>query len=94
MLVPAFVLGLVVAVGWAMQADPPAFPPDRPLYRIAVNHADAPTLTLLSGIGPAKAQAMIDARHARPFTDADDLRRAHGVGSILAQRMASHLRFD
>lgn len=49
---------------------------------VDINTADAQTLaTALSGVGPAKAQAIIDYREENgPFKTADDLVQVKGIG--------------
>lgn len=62
--------------------------------RIAVNRADAEQLMRLPGIGPKKAQALIEARERRPFRRPSDLRRVKGFGTKTILRLAPHLSFD
>lgn len=50
-------------------------------HRININTADAPTLTLLRGIGPRLANAVVDHRHASgPFETVDALDDVKGIG--------------
>ena len=64
-------------------------------YLVPVNSADAPTLALLPGVGPALAQRIIDERQAHGrFTSLEDLRRVRGVGDVLLSRMAPLIEFD
>lgn len=64
-------------------------------FRVDLNHADANTLGLLPGIGPASAQRIIDARNsAGPFKDLADLqRRIKGIGYKTAQRIEPYAEF-
>lgn len=46
-----------------------------------INTADVKTLEKLSGIGPAKAQAIVDYRtKVGPFKTVDDLKKVEGIG--------------
>ncbi len=62
----------------AQQTPPPASPPSR---RVNINTATAAELDLLSGIGPALAQRILDHRAAHgPFATLDDLDAVSGIG--------------
>ncbi len=52
--------------------------------QIDVNSASVSELDKLSGIGPAKAQAIVD---ARPYDSLDDLVKAYGIGEITLQNL-------
>jgi competence protein ComEA len=56
--------------------------------RIDLNAASATELETLPGIGPARAQAIIAEREARPFRVPGDLRRVPGIGEATFQRLA------
>ncbi|HOU53652.1 MAG TPA: ComEA family DNA-binding protein [Myxococcota bacterium] len=62
--------------------------------RIAVNRANAEQLMRLPGIGPKKAQALIEARERRPFRRPSDLRRVKGFGPKTILRLAPRLSFE
>ena len=48
---------------------------------IDINSADAKTLESLNGIGPAKAEAIVDYRTKNgPFKTVDDLEKVSGIG--------------
>jgi competence protein ComEA len=63
---------------------------------VDVNSADARTLAKeLDGIGPSKAQAIVDHRKANgPFKTADDLAKVKGIGKATVERNKANLRFD
>lgn len=61
---------------------------------INVNQADAEMLAELPGIGPSKAQAIIEDRETNgPFSDPDDLTRVSGIGSATVEAMRDQLAF-
>ena len=51
--------------------------------RVDINTASVTELARLPGIGPSKAQAIVDFRAKEPFTRADDLRKVKGIGDKL-----------
>ena len=72
-------------------APPLPEPPSRgvlPDGRIDLNAASAEELETLPGVGPARAEAIISEREARPFRVPGDLRRVPGIGEATFQRLA------
>jgi competence protein ComEA len=65
--------------------------PSRP---IDVNRASAGELQQLPGIGPVLSQRIIDARTARPFERAEDLRRVPGIGAKTLERLRPFVAID
>lgn len=82
---------------------PPANPPRAPFLadRIDLNTADRDMLVTLPGIGPSRAQAIIDYRDrvtARGdrhpvFTRAEDLLYIDGFGMAMVEQLRLHLAF-
>ena len=61
---------------------------------INVNTADAELLTELPGIGPSRAQAIIEEREANgSFETADDLTRVSGIGPATVENFRDQLSF-
>lgn len=61
---------------------------------INVNTADVELLAELPGIGPSRAEAIIDEREANgAFTSADELERVSGIGPATVDRMRDQVEF-
>jgi competence protein ComEA len=58
---------------------------------INLNTAPADLLSLLPGVGPAKAGAIVTYRTRRPFRTVDELVRIKGIGRKMVRRLRPHL---
>ena len=63
---------------------------------VNVNTADAATLAAeLDGIGPAKAQAIVEYRQKNgPFRSVDDLLKVQGIGERVLEQNRGNIRLD
>jgi competence protein ComEA len=82
--------GLALAAGGPAGATPPA-PGLAPGQRVDINTASADELARLPGIGPAKAQAIVEHRAHETFARVDDLRKVKGIGEKLFEQVREHL---
>ncbi|WP_017430005.1 ComEA family DNA-binding protein [Vreelandella jeotgali] len=61
---------------------------------INVNTADAELLAELPGIGPSRAEALIEEREANgTFEDADELTRISGIGEVTVGKIRDEIEF-
>jgi competence protein ComEA len=61
-------------------------------FKIDINTAEWPELTLMPGIGPALAKRIVADREAKgPFREATDLRRVRGIGPRTLEGMLPYL---
>ena len=58
---------------------------------VNLNTAPAATLSLLPGVGPAKAAAIVRYRARRPFRTVDELVRIRGIGRKQVRALRPHL---
>ncbi len=58
---------------------------------VNLNTAPADLLSLLPGVGPAKAGAIVIYRTRRPFRTVDELVRIKGIGRKMVRRLRPHL---
>ncbi len=62
---------------------------------VNVNSATAEELSLLPGVGPAKAQAILEYRKQHgAFKRVDDLSEVKGIGDKALERMRPHVTLD
>jgi len=63
---------------------------------VNINAADASTIAKeLDGIGPAKAQAIVEYRQKNgPFRAPEDLLKVQGIGERVLEQNRANLRFD
>ncbi|TVQ78404.1 MAG: helix-hairpin-helix domain-containing protein [Phycisphaeraceae bacterium] len=60
---------------------------------IDLNHADSDLLQLLPGIGPRRAEAIVEERRTRgAFVSLEDLQRVSGIGPRTIDRIAPFVR--
>lgn len=61
---------------------------------VNVNTASPEELTLLPGVGAAKAAQIVAARQVKPFTTLEDLKSVKGIGPKRLEAMSSHVSFS
>ena len=95
---------LVLGYAWLNRpeqlGDPlPDFAPryDELKDRIDPNTASAEELSVLPGLGPSKAQAIVDFRQTHPepaFRSPEDLGRVRGIGPSIIATLRPYLYFE
>lgn len=85
-------LALAVAVEAGAQARRTEDAP-RPAAEgvVNINTATVEQLTLLPGVGPSRAQAIVQAREGRPFRSVRELQRVRGIGWATVQRLRPYI---
>jgi len=84
-----FASAMALLVTATLALATPAFAEGSP---VDVNTASAAELTSIKGIGPAKAQAIIDYREAHgAFQSVDDLKMVRGIGDKMLDSLRPHL---
>lgn len=74
---------------------PKPAPAAKPTGKININTADEATLTLLNGIGPAKAKEIVDYRQKNgPFKTVDDLVKVKGIGDKIVSQLRDQLSVE
>ena len=58
---------------------------------VNINTATVAQLTLLPGVGPSKAEAIIAARERRPFRAVNELARVRGIGRATINRLRPYV---
>ncbi|PMR72608.1 ComEA family DNA-binding protein [Billgrantia endophytica] len=83
-------VGLILCILLAMSSAAMA----QELAPINVNSADAELLAELPGIGPSRAQAIIEEREANGhFENLDDLTRVSGIGPATVEAFRDQVEF-
>jgi competence protein ComEA len=59
---------------------------------VNINQAGISQLSLLPGVGPKRAKAIITLREKRPFRRAVQLRRVRGIGRRTLMKMMPYIR--
>ena len=91
-------VAVLIATLWLGGAEPvraeeSPIPPERGVSGVVnVNLADSEQLRLLPGVGPAKAQAILEYRKAKgPFKKVEDLLGVSGIGERALERMRPYV---
>jgi competence protein ComEA len=72
----------------------PAWAGQRLVGHVNINQASVASLSLLPGIGPKRAEAIIKLRQKRPFRRAVQLRRVRGIGRRTLMKMLPYIRLQ
>lgn len=92
-LIPALMGALVIAVAAQAAAQSRSPEATRPAAAgvVNINTATAEQLSLLPGVGPTRARAIVAARQERPFRSVRELQRVRGIGWATVQRLRPYL---
>ncbi len=61
---------------------------------VNIQTATEAQLTLLPGVGPARAAAIVEYRADHPFHRVEDIMRVRGIGRAMFRRMRGHLTVE
>ncbi|CBL44629.1 Hypothetical protein HDN1F_10460 [gamma proteobacterium HdN1] len=88
--------GVLVADGFAAERTRHRSPNITPGAVVNINRADAATISrYLKGVGPVKAQAIVDYRERYgPFRSIDELTEVKGIGDKTLQRVRGLIRVE
>lgn len=76
----------LTAPSWAQESTPSATS-EAVITSININEADEQQLAMLSGIGPAKAKAIVTYREEHgPFNSIDELSKVSGIGNATVEK--------
>ena len=81
-------VGSVVEAAQAATSETPA---ESPSGVVNINTATAAQLQLLPGVGPSRAQAIIERREEHPYRRAEDLLAIRGIGRATLTRMLPYV---
>lgn len=86
--------GLVTLFTAAGLADTAAAASKAPSGVVNLNTATEAQLTLLPGIGPSKARAILEFRAQRPFKSPSELTQVKGIGQKLFHKVEPYLAVE
>jgi len=90
--VPFALQGTITSAGSSTASAVPSSAASNAMHQIDLNSADAATLETLPGIGPSRAQAILDYRQAHgPFATVDALHHVRGFGRVTMERISPYL---
>ena len=87
----ALLLSMVVGI-FTLALPVPVHPAAKAVQgTVNINAASASELQLLPGIGPAKAERIVEYRRLRPFRTVEELARVKGIGPKTVKKLRQHL---